>query len=188
MLYVFWKILWNLLARNKGILIINGMTIYLSSNLPFGAQGVFTGLKGAFVKRVYYKDTNIEAIDYTQRVIKHEYAHYLQRKRLGFVVFWATIIWAYICIWKPHDEKPLEHEAEEYEINYEGSSGPPSPQWDLAVPPLNNLREINMERNVKKNTSIFYEKDTAKKIENWKVICIDAKPNNLKREKDTSDD
>ncbi|MGK9367565.1 hypothetical protein ACSSWA_01530 [Melioribacter sp. Ez-97] len=116
MLYLFWKTLWNLFAKDKFIVNKGGLTIYLSSNLPFGAQGVFTGLKGAFVKFVFYKNTNIIASEYTERVIKHEYTHYLQRKRLGFVGFWATIIWAYICFWKTHDEKPLEREAEENEF------------------------------------------------------------------------
>lgn len=116
MLYLFWKILWNLFSRDAGFALKDGLKIYLSSNIPFGAQGVFTGLRGAFVRRVYFKDTNIEAVEYTERVIKHEYTHYLQRKRLGFVGFWATILWAYLCFWKPHDEKPLEREAEENEL------------------------------------------------------------------------
>jgi hypothetical protein len=119
MLYIFWKILWNIFGKEKAITKIKEMDVFLSSNIPFCAQGVFTGLRGAFVKRVYYTNsgqpTETEAISDTEKVKLHEYNHYLQRKRLGFIGFWSTIIWAYICFWKSHDNKPLEREAAENE-------------------------------------------------------------------------
>jgi hypothetical protein len=120
MIYLFWYLIWKKFGKNKAIRKNKEMDIYLSSNIPFGAQGVFTGLKGAFVKRVYYtfKDGSLSAMEAeqeTQIVINHEYVHFTQRKRLGFIGFWATIIWGYLRFWKKHDDKQLEPEAEESE-------------------------------------------------------------------------
>lgn len=119
MLYIFWWLVWYISGKDKAIRIENGMIFYLSSNIPFGAQGVYCGIDKAFVKRVFYtykgKIIPFEAIHETDEVIRHEFCHNIQRKRLGFVGFWATIIWAYICFWKSHDQKPLEREAELYE-------------------------------------------------------------------------
>lgn len=81
------------------------MRVYMADNiLPFGA-GYYAGRRNAFINNNPNSWNNI----------KHEYHHVTQRERLGFFGYWFTMYWAYLLIFKPHDKKQLEREAEEAE-------------------------------------------------------------------------
>ena len=91
------------------------LTVYLLSWFPLWSQGLY--LFGvAWVKYVYYKDTDRVCWYETDNVIKHEYGHYVSRLNRGFINFWGNIIWDYIRFWIPHNLKLMEIEANDIKL------------------------------------------------------------------------
>lgn len=110
---MFWinYLLWHYFGKNKGIYVNKDITIYLSDNFPFFVQGKFTGHSSAFVNRVEYKNTDINSYKDTEDVMKHEYAHLIQRNKYGFWKFWFMVCRDYAMFWVKHDDKFIEKEA-----------------------------------------------------------------------------
>lgn len=110
---MFWVrfILWQIFGKNKGITIHSLCNIYISDNYPFFGQGVHTNNKCVFVKRVFYKDSDIVSIADTEDVIRHELAHQLLREQIGFWRYWGWIFKDYVLLFFiKHDNKSIEKE------------------------------------------------------------------------------
>ncbi len=110
---IFWAnyILWHYFGKEKGISINYICTVYLSNNFPFFEQGIHTGKKGVFVKRVFYKDSKVVCVEETEDVIKHELAHQLLRNRIGSTKYWLWIFKDYVLLFFiKHDNKSIEKE------------------------------------------------------------------------------
>jgi hypothetical protein len=110
---MFWinYLLWHYFGKVKGISVNSICTIYLSNNFPTFGQGIHTGKKGVFVKRVFYKDSNTVSIADTEDVMKHELAHQLLREQIGFWRYWGWIFKDYVLLFFiKHDNKSIEKE------------------------------------------------------------------------------
>lgn len=89
------------------------LNVIISDWFPFFGQGLFCGF--AFVKRVKYSDGAICWFA-TEDVIKHEYGHKVSRVKRGLLNFWFNMLWDYLRVWIPHNEKPMEFEANKYKL------------------------------------------------------------------------
>lgn len=86
------------------------LIVILSNWFPLFGQGWYFGFGLAFVKYVYYRGTKEICWEETEDVIRHEYAHLILRKEMGFVKYWSRVMYDYLRFWIAHNKKIIEIE------------------------------------------------------------------------------